>query len=66
MVELELALDPDGHVANVRIVRSNDARFDAEALRAAKLWRFTPAQKDGVAIAVVVILVLEFRLAEVP
>ena len=41
----------DGRVTNARILSSTNSCFDRSALNAIKRWRFTPASRDGVAIA---------------
>jgi protein TonB len=63
-VWLEVVVLADGTVGSARIVQSLDRRYglDQEALRTAKLWRFSPATLDGKPIDVVVTLVLEFRI----
>jgi protein TonB len=63
-VELEAVVRPDGTVGDVRVVRSLDARhgLDQEAIKAAGHWVFKPGLKDGKPVAVLVRLVLTFRL----
>jgi protein TonB len=63
-VWLEVVVLADGTVGSARVVRSLDRRYglDQEALRTAKLWRFSPATLDGKPIDVIVTLVLEFRI----
>ena len=64
LVELEAVVLPNGTVGDVRIIKSLDARFglDQEAISAAKRWLFRPGQLDGEPVAVLVTLILEFRL----
>jgi TonB family protein len=63
-VELEAVVLPDGKVGEVRILKSLDTRFglDEEAVRVAKLWQFDPARKDGFPVAVIVTIVVQFKL----
>ena len=63
-VWIEAVVRADGTVGSARIARSLDRRYglDDEALRTAKLWRFTPAQFAGKPIDVIVTIVLEFRI----
>lgn len=63
-VVLEVVVETDGSVGDVRLVRSIDPFFglDASALIAAKQWRFAPATRDGKAVAVIVALHLNFGI----
>jgi len=64
VVELEAVVLPNGTVGDVRITKSLDARYglDQEAIRAAKAWLFKPGTLKGEPVAVLVTLILEFRL----
>ena len=64
VVELEAVVLPNGTVGDVRITKSLDARhgLDQEAIRAAKAWLFKPGTLKGQPVAVLVTLILEFRL----
>jgi TonB family protein len=64
VVEVEAIILTDGRVGEVRIYKSLDRAFglDEEALRAARVWRFTPLVKDGKPVPFRVIIQLEFRL----
>ena len=46
-----LTVDPGGMPANVHIVKSLDKGLDENAIQAVQKYRFTPATKDGVAVA---------------
>ena len=63
-VWLEAVVLPDGTVGDVRVVRSLDRNFglDAEAIRAAKQWRFIPGTRFGEPVAVLVTLAISFTL----
>ena len=63
-VVLEAVIGTDGRITAVRVVRSLDKSFglDQEAIAAARQWHFTPALRNGVPIAVRVMLDLDFRL----
>jgi protein TonB len=63
-VLLEIVVRADGTVGSARILRSLDRRYglDEEAIRTAKLWRFSPATAGGKPIDVFVQLALEFRI----
>jgi TonB family protein len=54
----------DGTVGDVNVQESLSPELDAEAIRAAKRWRFEPARKDGKPVGVRVVLELLFTLRE--
>jgi protein TonB len=64
IAQVEAVVLENGLVGQVRIHKSLDKVFglDAEALVAARKWRFRPATKQGQAVPFVVIIELEFRL----
>jgi TonB family protein len=63
-VLVEAVVMPDGTVGRVRVTKSldDDLGLDAEALAAARLWRFEPGRLNGQPVAVFVHLVMDFRL----
>lgn len=63
-VVVECVVMPDGDVADVRIIKSLDARFglDEEAMRAARQWRFRPGTLDGRPVAVRITIELAFSI----
>ena len=46
-VKLQVDVRPDGTVGTVALVKSMDAGFDEEAVKAARQWLFRPGLKDG-------------------
>lgn len=64
VVELEAVVLPNGTVGDVRVTKSLDTEYglDAEAVRAARQWRFKPGELEGKPVPVLITLVLEFRL----
>jgi protein TonB len=63
-VELEIIVNEDGKVSNVRVTKSLDrpSGLDDAAMEAARKWVFKPGKKDGKPVPTRVGLVLEFRL----
>jgi TonB family protein len=63
-VWVEVLVRVDGKVSTARVVRSLDRRngLDAEALAAAKRWRFKPGTKDGQPVPMAVLIELKFTL----
>jgi len=61
-VLLEAVVLPDGTVGSVCVVRSLDLDLDLQAIAATRSWRFTPGTRDGVAVAVVVTVEMQFTL----
>ena len=64
LVAVEVIVSPEGYVSAARIITSLDKEFglDAEALKVAQLWTFMPGTYQGEAVAVRVMINLEFRL----
>lgn len=64
VVHVEAVIKSDGTVGEVRVSRSLDKQFglDDQAVKAMKEWRFTPAQKDGVAVPVLIEIEMTFTL----
>jgi protein TonB len=62
-VLLELSVDANGRVAEVRIVESSGfSALDTAAAEALRDWRFRPAQRGGVPIAASIIHPVHFRI----
>jgi protein TonB len=63
-VELEVVVLEDGTVGQVRVTKSLDRTFglDQAAMDAAKKWLFRPGTRQGVPVATIVTLILDFRL----
>ena len=51
-VQVELTIDPDGKVADARVVKSVPL-LDQAALDAVKQWEYTPTRVKGVAVPVI-------------
>jgi len=61
-VQMEMVVQADGTVGEVRVVRSLDRKFglDDAAVKAVKEMRFTPAMKDGTAVPVLLSTEMDF------
>jgi len=63
-VELEAVVAVDGTVSDVRVIRSLDSDLDHQAMVAARQWQFKPGRdRDDQPVAVIVTLILSFRLS---
>jgi protein TonB len=60
-VLIGLVVSSKGAPLNVRVVRSLDADVDENAMKAVQDWRFEPARKDGVPVAVRVTVEIRFH-----
>ncbi len=61
-VSLSVVVEKDGTVGEVKVARALDPALDAEAVRAARMWRFEPGRKDGKPVPVAVTLYMTFTL----
>ena len=61
-VLLELVVDPDGRVSDLRVLRALGAGLDEEAVRAVRQWRFSPARRLGSPVAVIAEAAVELKL----
>jgi len=61
-VTLRIEVDPQGNVTKAEIIKSAGAGFDEEALKAVKLSRFEPAEKDGQNVPAEFTYMYRFRL----
>jgi len=62
-VQVAGVIRTDGHVDEVRIVKSVDARLDKSAEEALLKWEFEPARRDGSPVEVDVVAEIPFLLA---
>ena len=60
-VEIECVIDPRGNVVRARVVRGV-ALLDAAALEAVQKWRYTPTRLNGVPVAVIMTVSVQFHL----
>jgi TonB family protein len=61
-VLMEIVVRRDGSVGNVRLLHGLGLGLDERAIAAVPQWRFTPAQRQGVAVDVLVEAGMEFKL----
>ena len=61
-VVLELVVTAAGAPSQIRVVRSLDQGLDREAIDAVAQWTFTPGHRNGVPVAVIVTVVLDFMV----
>ena len=52
----------DGHPHDIRVYRSLGMGLDEKAIEAIRTWKFEPARKDGIPVAVQVNIEVSFRL----
>lgn len=62
VVILSVVVDQEGRPREVRLARSLGMGLDEKAMDAVKMWRFSPAMKDGIPVAVRVDIEVSFRL----
>ena len=63
VVRVELLVDPNGRVVDVRLLESSGfSALDAEAVQTVRDWRFRPAQRAGVPVAGSITTAVHFRL----
>jgi periplasmic protein TonB len=61
-VVLEIVVRRDGSVGDIRILRGLGGGLSDRAAQAVKQWRFSPAQRRGVPVDVIVEVAVEFKL----
>jgi periplasmic protein TonB len=61
-VVLWVIVGPDGSTRDIRIQRSLGMGLDEKAIASVHTWKFEPARKNGVAVAVQVSIEITFRL----
>lgn len=61
-VVLWVIVGPDGCAHNIRVQRSLGKGLDEKAIEAVRQWKFRPATKNGVPVAVQVNIEINFRL----
>jgi len=59
---LSLIVGVDGKTSNIRVVNAIGLGLDEKAVEAVRNWRFDPARKDGVPVAVQLAVEVDFHL----
>jgi protein TonB len=60
-VIIEATIDPDGRVADAKVLRSIP-QLDEAAVAAVRQWEFTPTNLNGVAVPVIMTVTVNFTL----
>jgi len=64
VVGLNVVVDRTGRISDVRIVRAVGMGLDENAIEAVKTWRFDPATKDGVPVAIAIYIEVAYHFYE--
>ena len=59
---LAMAVDVEGKVHDVRVVRSLDVALDQKAIEAVRQWKFLPARMNGLPVPVQIDVEVNFHL----
>ena len=62
VVVLSIIVTKEGRAADVKVVKSLTSGLDKQAIKAVSQWRFEPATKDGVPVAVRLAVETDFHL----
>jgi len=60
-VVLLIGVNAKGHVAPVRVLRSDEPAFEKTAVETVKKWKFKPAEKAGHAVPVQITVEMKFE-----
>ena len=63
-VKVRCAIDERGNVQEMKVASASNDAFIKPALQALKLWQFKPALRDGVPVAMEIIVPIRFALAQ--
>ena len=61
-VVLQVVVGPEGRTHDIRVAQSLGMGLDENAIEAIRQWKFEPSRKDGVPVAVLVDIEVNFRL----
>ena len=60
-VVMLVGVNAKGHVAAVRVLRSDEKAFEQSAVDTVKKWKFKPAEKNGQPVPVQVTVEMKFQ-----
>lgn len=60
-VVMLIGVNAKGHVAVVRVLRSDETVFEKTAVETVKKWKFKPAEKDGRPVPVQITVEMKFQ-----
>jgi TonB family protein len=61
-VVLAVAIGPDGEVKDAKVARPLDPYLDGQAIEEVRIWRFQPARKQGLPVAALMTVEVNFNL----
>lgn len=61
-VVLSIVVDPQGTVHNIQVVKPLGLGLDQEAVKTVSTWKFKPGERNGVPVAVQMLVEVTFRL----
>ena len=64
LVTVSFTVDDKGNVTDEKVIKSSHTELEEPALKAIRKWRFKPAQKGGVPVAMHVSIPLKFSITE--
>jgi protein TonB len=62
IVIIEATIGPDGKVQDARVIRSANPLLNTAALDAVRQWEYTPTLLNGIPVAIVMTVTVDFRL----
>jgi protein TonB len=60
VVMVNVLIDQQGNPQDLKVARSSNSEFEGPALEALKKWKFKPAERDGSAVALRVVIPIRF------
>lgn len=60
VVMVNVLIDQQGNPQDLKVAKSSNSEFEEPALEALKKWKFKPAERDGSAVALRVVIPIRF------